>query len=443
MKRRLMFDKILNTFVTRAVSMLIMFVVVIINTNTFGAEGTGTIALVILGLTLLQVLSNFVGGSTLVFLTPQKDNFQLLILSYAWAVISNLAGLFILSVCHIIPREFTIHLLIITFIYSAYFIHVSIMQGKEDIRIFNALQLTQVLLLIAFLVCGLFYYHTTRISPPIDLYIYAYLFSYLAPTVISSFYIAKRVHKTHFNGLWSLLKEMFRLGFWTQLANLTQLLTYRLNYYLVEHFINRKSLGIYELGTRLSEAVWVFPKSICLVQYATISNNQDRHYAKRLTLNLLKIVLVFSILAVLVLWAIPSSFIAWVFGPEFSDSKPVICSLLPGIVFLSCSSILAHHFAGYGKYWINAVGSAIGLIVTASLGYIFIPAAAAVNTAQALQTAGWITSGAYFSTLVFSLICFIRITDAQGREFLLNREDIIRFKQTIREQFSHFKSRNK
>lgn len=438
-----MFDKILNTFFTRIVSMLIMFVVVIINTNTFGAEGTGTIALVILGLTLLQVLSNFVGGSTLVFLTPQKDNFQLLILSYAWSVFSNLAGLFILSVCHLIPREFTVHLLVITFIYSAYFIHVSIMQGKEDIKFFNALQLTQVLLLILFLAGGLFYYYTKQVCPPLDLYIFAYLFSYLIPTVISCFYIAKRVHKTNFNGMWTLLKEMLKLGFWTQLANLTQLLTYRLNYYLVEHFINRESLGIYELGTRLSEAVWVFPKSICLVQYASISNNQETSYAKRLTLNLLKIVFVFSILAVLVLWALPANFIAWVFGPEFSESKPVICSLLPGIVFLSCSSILSHHFAGYGKYWINAVGSVIGLAVAATFGYFFIPAAAAVSTAQALQTAGWITSGAYFSTLVFSLICFFKTTDVQGREFLLTLEDCRRFKQTVREQIVHFKSPKK
>ena len=60
----------------------------------------------------------------------------------------------------------------------------------------------------------------------------------------------------------SLLAEMLKLGFWTQIANLTQLLTYRLNYYLIEGFVGRKSLGLYELGTRISEAVWIFPKSI-------------------------------------------------------------------------------------------------------------------------------------------------------------------------------------
>lgn len=438
-----MLNKILNTFVTRVLSMLIMFVVVIINTNTFGAEGTGTLALFILGLTLLQVFSNFVGGSTLVYLTPQKDNYQLLILSYAWATFSNLAGLGILYLCNLIPKEFTIQLLITTFIYSIYYIHISIMQGKEDIKIFNINQLSQVVLLILSLTGALLYCKAQQIVPTIDLYVYAYMFSYLLPTIATCFYIAKRVRRTSMEGAGKLLGKMFKLGFWTQLANLTQLLTYRLNYYIIEGFLGRKSLGIYELGTRLSEAVWVFPKSICLVQYARISNNHEDAYAKRITLGLLKIVFVFSLLAVLVLLALPASFIAWVFGPEFAQSKPVICSLLPGIVFLSCMSILSHHFAGYGRYWINAIGSIIGLVVTAALGFTLIPHLAQSNTMLALQTAGWISSCAYFASLVFSLICFFKLTDVQWREFLITREDCRQAKQIIREEIEKHKNRKK
>lgn len=423
--------------------MLLMFVVVIINTNTFGAEGTGTIALVILGLTLLQVFSNFVGGSTLVYLTPQKNNFQLLILSYSWAVISNIVGLVALFLLHLIPQEYTFHLLILTFIYSVYYIHVSVMQGKEDIKIFNINQLSQVVLLILSLTGALLYCKVQQITPTVDLYVYAYMFSYLVPTIATCFYIAKRVHRTSMKGAGKLLGEMFKLGFWTQLANLTQLLTYRLNYYIIEGFLGRKSLGIYELGTRLSEAVWVFPKSICLVQYARISNNHEDAYAKQLTLGLLKVVFSFSLLAVLILLALPASFIAWIFGPEFAQSKPVICSLLPGIVFLSCMSILSHHFAGYGRYWINAIGSIIGLVVTAALGFTLIPHLAQSNTLLALQAAGWISSCAYFASLVFSLICFFKLTDVQWREFLITRNDCRQIKQLLHEQIENFKNRKK
>lgn len=438
-----MFDKILNTFLTRVVSMLMMFLVVIINTNTFGAEGTGTIALVILGLTLLQVLSNFVGGTSLVFLTPQKNIFQLLFLSYLWAIVSNLGGITLLYHFKLIPTEYTLHLLAITLVYSVFYIHTGIMQGREDIKQFNMLQLTQVLLLILSLGAAILISRACGHLPVVDLYLYAFLFSYLVPTIVSCFYIARHVGKPRFDGMGDLLAEMLKLGFWTQIANLTQLLTYRLNYYLIEGFVGRKSLGLYELGTRISEAVWIFPKSICLVQYARISNNHEPEYAKNLTLGLFKIVFVFAVLAVLFLWALPASFIAWVFGPEFAASKPVICSLLPGVVFLACMSVLSHHFAGYGKYWINAVGSLIGLAVTAALGFTWLPAAAHAGAPEALRTAGWISSAAYFASFVFTLICFVRHTSATGRDFIITRADWLLLKNILHEKLTAYRTRKK
>lgn len=418
-----------------------MFIVVIINTNTFGAEGTGTIALFILGLTLLQVLSNFVGGSTLVYLTPQKNNFQILFLSYLWAIVSNLVGLYVLYSLNLIPKEYTWQLLVLTFIYSIYYIHVSVMQGKEDIKLFNGYQLSQALLLILSLAAAILYCKKNGQVITIDLYIYAFLFSYAVPTLASCFYIGKRIGKPVFKGMGALLMEMFKLGFWTQLANLTQLLTYRLNYYLIGGHIGRKPLGIYELGSKLSEAVWIFPKSMCLIQYARISNSQDEEYAKNLTISMFKIVFVFSLVAIAILFLLPASFIAWVFGPEYASSKPVICSLLPGILFLACHSILSHHFAGFGKYWINAIGSLIGLLTTAALGFTLIPAAARTSTLFALQTAGWISSTAYFASLLFTLICFFKYTTASAHDFIITRADWQLAKELLTEKLHALKKR--
>lgn len=437
-----MFDKILNTFLTRAFSMVVMFLVVIINTNTFGAEGTGTIALVILGLTLLQVLSNFVGGTSLVYLTPQRDNAQLVFLSYGWALFSNLAGLVVLYFLNLVPHQYIPHLLILTLIYSAYYIHTGVMQGREEIKQFNMLQLTQVLILVLSLSVEIFICRKKGIPAKIDLYFYSFILSYLVPAVISGVHVFRTLGPLKREGLGALLREMIGLGFWIQMANLAQLLTYRLNYYFIEGFVGRKSLGIYELGTRISEAVWIFPKSICLVQYARISNCHEEQYAKQLTLGLLKIVFVFSLAAVLVLWALPAEFIAWVFGPDFFESKSVICSLLPGIVSLSCLSVLAHHFAGYGKYWINAVGSLIGLAVTAIFGLLLLPGAAETSHLLVLRTAGWISSGAYTASLLFTLICFIRFTSAKGHDFLITRSDWALLKEVVTEKFSNFRKKS-
>ena len=438
-----MFAKILNTFFTRIIATLLMFVVVIINTNTFGAEGTGIIALVILGLTILQVLTNFVGGTALVYLTPRHRVFQLLFLSYVWAGIANVGGLIVLYVFQLIPPDYVWHLLALTSIYSVYYIHSAIMQGKEDIKIFNGCQLLQAVLLVLTLTLSLLVCKRSAVAPRIDLYLYAFIFSYFVPALLSCFYIGKHIDKPNFRGILVLLKEMFQLGFWTQLANLTQLLTYRLNYYLVKGFIGSKPLGIYDLGTKISEAVWIFPKSICLVQYARISNTQDDQYATTLTLGLLKIVFLFALTAIVVLYLLPSSFIAWIFGPDFINSKPVIDSLLPGILFLSCMTILSHHFAGYGKYWINAVGSVIGLAVTAVLGFTLIPTAMQQSSLLALRTAGWISSTAYLCSFLFTLVCFCRFTKVRFHDFLIAKKDCKMMKEVIKENVVSLRSRVK
>jgi O-antigen/teichoic acid export membrane protein len=90
--------------------------------------------------------------------------------------------------------------------------------------------------------------------------------------------------EVHFKNIRALLAEMSKFGAWVQLANLAQLMNYRLSYYFIEWYAGRQPLGIYELGTKLSEVVWIFPKSICLVQYARLANNQDRNMRSSLLL---------------------------------------------------------------------------------------------------------------------------------------------------------------
>lgn len=426
-----MTEKILGTFFNRLLTTVIMFTVIIINTNQFGPEGTGTIAIVILGLTLLQVLSNFVGGSTLVYLTPQRDNLQLLLLSYAWMLISTSAGVCLLDVFHLVPHEFILFTFITSIILNTYFIHLGIIQGKENIKLYNLLQLTQAVLFILLLGITLFLHHHFGWTIHIRIYLRLYLISFLVPCIISCFYIRRHVRFHNFDGIWGLFGEMVKLGSWTQLANLAQLLTYRTNYFLIQRFINDKALGIYDLGNKISEAVLIIPKSICVVEYARISNCQEADYTKRITLSLLKVVFVIILIAVLILWLLPASFFGFIFGPEYAESKPVINSLLPGIVSLSCLSILSHYFAGHGKFFINAIGSFIGLAVTLALGFTWLAGTSKADPVHALQVAGHISSIAYTCTFIYTLILFIIRTKATPHDFLITKEDLVLLKENL------------
>jgi O-antigen/teichoic acid export membrane protein len=437
-----MFSNILSTFFSRVFTMLIMLIVVVINANSFGAEGVGTIGLMILNITILQLITSFIGGTTLVYLIPRRLFKNLILLSVLWAIIGNVGGVFLLKSLSMVPKNYIWLLLFISVIFSFNSIQLTLFQAIEKIKTYNFFQIFQSILLIFSLLFLLLREKILHLSPHIDSYFYSYFISYFLTFIVSGVLVLRWYQKGAFKfaysdlteknqSLWRQFKEMLTLGFWVQVANLAQLLNYRLSYYLIEWYIGRKPLGIYDMGTKLSEAVWVFPKSLCLVQYARLSNNSDFNYARKLTLMFTKISALFTLLVLIVLLLLPASFYAWIFGTDFLDIKAIIYALSPGIFFLSCLSIISHHFAAKGDYWKNALSSLIGLILTAIGGYLFIPLAAKSGYLNGIFIAGLVTSASYFVSLLVSLVFFNKETPLKFSDFIISNSEMDLFKTEV------------
>jgi O-antigen/teichoic acid export membrane protein len=79
-------------------------------------------------------------------------------------------------------------------------------------------------------------------------------------------FLFKKVTFQGFSGMFSLLKKMLKYGFVIQIANLAQLLNGRLSIYVIDFLAGRKSVGLYNFGTKFSEAIWLIPQSISSVQ---------------------------------------------------------------------------------------------------------------------------------------------------------------------------------
>jgi CBS domain containing-hemolysin-like protein len=83
-----MFGKIAGTLGSKMLLALMSFLVVTLTSNNLGSEGFGYISLIILGITMVQMVNNFVGGPALVYLIPRFSFLKLFVPSYLWAVIS-------------------------------------------------------------------------------------------------------------------------------------------------------------------------------------------------------------------------------------------------------------------------------------------------------------------------------------------------------------------
>jgi len=86
-----MVNKVLGTIGSRILTAAISLGVIIITSKQLGAEAVGTISLIILGITIVQMINSFIGGPSLVYFTPRIDIYKLFAPSYIWAFITAIA----------------------------------------------------------------------------------------------------------------------------------------------------------------------------------------------------------------------------------------------------------------------------------------------------------------------------------------------------------------
>ncbi|MCK9616313.1 MAG: polysaccharide biosynthesis C-terminal domain-containing protein [Lentimicrobiaceae bacterium] len=407
-----MLKNILGTTLARISIAIFSFCIVVINARYLGAVHVGTIGLIVLAISINMIMSSIVGGSSLAFLVPRHAVFLLFIASYGWALITSALGSVLLSYLHMVPAGFTFDVFFISLFQSLMNINITILLGKEKIKLYNVFTFGEMVLRITFLLLFIFYFGI--LNP--HAFVYALYLSLGIFFIISLVAVHKYLVFTDLMELPAKLREMFRLGTYIQLAGIFQLFNYRLSYYIIEGCMGRAALGVYSVGVQISESVWLIGKSAAMVQYSRISNSDDEEYARQITLMFVKFTFLLTLLAVIVLLLIPSDVFSFVFAKDFSGLGIVISSMAVGIISLAVSMMFSHYFSGKGKPHHNTVSSGIGLVFTLGLGIILIPR-------YGLLGAGITASVSYTISMLYQFFVFVRIARVKLRNFLPDKQD--------------------
>jgi O-antigen/teichoic acid export membrane protein len=221
------------------------------------------------------------------------------------------------------------------------------------------------------------------------------------------------------------LRELFRLGFLNQIAHITQMLSFRLSYYLLDYFHGEAAVGVYSNAISLTESLWLISKSISLVQYARIANTEDRSYATHLTMRLTKAAFLLSAALLVPLLVLPVDVYTFVFGEGFEGIKPVIWVLAPGVLMYNVSILAGHYFSGLGKYNVNAMVSTIGLFVSVTAYLLLIPS-------HSGQGAGIAATISYTFNSLFLLILFKRHNRVKLEGFIPTTDYFTFLKKEVR-----------
>ncbi|MFT4679612.1 MAG: O-antigen/teichoic acid export membrane protein [Flavobacteriales bacterium] len=390
---------IAGTVATRIVVMLISFAIVVMNTHHIGTEGQGTVALVSLGILLVVAFNNFLGGSAIVYLASRVPHGRLLAPCLLWTIFSVLIFIPIYRNMAIVPDEHINDVLILGGIQSLFTFQQQLLLGKRKVKEFNITLILQVTTLLGvlyfcYLMSGLRDSHA---------YINGLYASFTLTLILGIIFNFKTLHSISFKGMPKVFKEILKHSLYAQSSNVIQLLINRVTYVFLEQFTSRSSVGLFSVSMQLNEAALAPSKSMATVQFSELANSDNKLANTSLTINLLKVSLFITLLIGGTLALLPDALYTFIFGDDTVGIQPLIQSLFPGMLAMSMSSILAHHFSGTGRYHINTIGAVIALVTLISLGYLIIPESGILGATQCLSVT--------FGVQMLVLLSFFLIQD--------------------------------
>lgn len=365
-----MYKIIAGNFSAKFIAAVVNLLIAVLVSQLLGAQGKGEQSLIIVTISLIVLFNNFVGGASVVYLTPRNPLKHIVVPSYVWALLVNSCAGVIMYYWTEMSVSMAFSIAVLSGISSFTAVNTSILVGQMQIAKHNIVNvLIPVLTILVLVLLSLFAATFSIQSYILSLYI-AYGISFLMSWVYVFKHTAKSDAVLTITSFFTAFKQLLFFGTQNQLAHIFQLLNFRLSYYILEHNSGQAAVGIYSNGISIVESVWMITGSICIYQYSVIANNTDKESAFRLTENLTKLGFFLSLLAILVLVFIPSSFYQWLFGAEFGEISEIILIMIPGIWFFNYAKILGHFFSGIGKYYVYAIASMVGFALTLVLLFV-------------------------------------------------------------------------
>lgn len=384
-----MIRKILHTIFTKFSSAGLGFLTIILISQILGVEAKGEQAIMVYNINLLLMLFTLIGNSTLIYLTPRKDFSNLIIPSFLWIVITAiLVSLFFPNIC-----------VFIAVLAAISEINQFLLLGKQKISQANILKLIYPLISFSYILILWLFNRFTSVEDFITAMLIAYIVSFFYGifALRDEYKNLKLISKQE---LTSSFKTLFSLGVTKQIGYIAQSMNYRLCFYILGFYCGETLVGIYSNAVSLSEAVMLFGSSLALVQYSSLSNNEDDSSSKQFSWKMSKINGIFTAGALLVLCLLPSEVYSFIFGKGFEEISQAIRILSIGVLPLSIASNFTQYFYAKGNFKISTVASIIGLVITIIAGLILVPK-------YQLQGAALAATLSYFTTFAIEFYFFV------------------------------------
>ncbi|MCD1115675.1 MATE family efflux transporter [Chryseobacterium turcicum] len=404
--------KVVQTFISRFLILILSFGLVIFSTNMWGSEGKGTISIVIANVAMVSFFSSVFSGSSTSYFARKFKIEQVLVYSYLWSVIIGIVVPLIFSFASI-QTEFLYYLIAISVFSSLLSTNISLFIGTQNIRFFNIYTVLQQLVHVLFIIILIYIIKLKDVS----VYFLAQIFCLIFLFLTSLFLILKKCKFSEFSFSKSVFLNMLEYGWKTQLSAFIQFLNYRLSFYFLESFEGIAAVGIFSIGITFSEAIWTITRSIAVVLYSDVVNSENREESIVKTKSSLKLSFTLMLIFVLGILIIPGFLYTQIFGNEFGETKQIMLLLVPGIFAIAVSDMIGYYFSGIKELKILNIKSIVGLLITVGFSFFAIPK-------WGIWGACLVTTSSYVVSAAILFWKFYQSTDFKIKDYIISKDEI-------------------
>ncbi|MFA8299821.1 MAG: lipopolysaccharide biosynthesis protein [Hyphomicrobiales bacterium] len=434
-----MLKSIFGTTGIKLLGVVINLIIISISTSNLGATNYGIITLFIFGISLFHLSCEALAGSSTLYYASRLSIWEIFFPAWSWILLIALVSFPFLHLLSLFPSIYsatiqigTEYLIVITGIFLALSgINTNYLIGIKKIKAVNLIFLAQILSNLAFLCIFIYILDIKDYAAGI----YSASLSYVVSFILSAIVILPRLLSEKIKQPFSKFKVLLSYGYKTQIGSYILFGNKKITIPLIKSFIGDGPLGVYNAGIKITEGFRIISQSVALVQFSEIANSNDSEYSKNITLSLIKGTTIITLLGILVLVCIPMEFFSYFLGKDFSEVKPIIYCLSPGVILFGANIIFSHYFSGTNRPIMNSVSNFIGLISTIIFCYLLLPSFGLIG-------AGIATSFGYIVSAIFQLIIFIKISKAKIHELIITKKDYVLFRGYIKDFLKQYKKKS-
>jgi O-antigen/teichoic acid export membrane protein len=372
----------LETLLFRGISTPVAFLLVVIQSRFLEPEGRGRFVLVILTVTILARLFGQLGVAV-TSLSRRGELRPLVSRGLGWTLLLGFAGVGLILLAGAVIDAFGLRLAalaapaLIPNILNACLS--GVLLGAARVRLWNYIQvLPPILTLVGMLVL------VVGLGGGVEAAVFVWTLSYF---ITSAFAFAAA------HDLWlpparaPLLDRTGRAILWLGCGmgavQIVNLIGYRIELFVLDHFKGLAEVGIYSIAMQAAEAIWLVPAAIASAVTAPVVHETPEGAARLIRSACAKGLLYTTAIAVAV-GVLAPFVIPPLFGEEFGGAVRPLVLLLPGVVAYAPVTILVVYLSvRAGRPRLSLLVSVIGLVVTAAMSLVFIPPYGASGAAVA------------------------------------------------------------